>query len=71
MYIPGETNVAAQLRKKAFECGSYLALVHIATALGKYKHQHYQEVSAHIEHKFFNYIEMTDLEFNLKVATRP
>lgn len=71
MYIPGETNVAGQLRKKAFECGSYLVLVHIATALGKYKHQHYQELNSYIERKFFNYIEMNDLEFNLKVATKP
>ena len=27
VYIPGETNVAAQLRKRSFECGAYIALV--------------------------------------------
>jgi len=34
IYIPGETTVAEQLRKRAFECGIYAVLVYISAAIG-------------------------------------
>ncbi len=32
-YIPGETNIAEQLRKRSFDCGGYVLLVYISSII--------------------------------------
>ena len=73
IYIPGETTIAEQLRKRSFECGIYAILVYISAAVGKALKEsnppdEFAEIQAFVEGKFFNLLEMQDLEFNLKVV---
>lgn len=32
-YIPGETNIAEQLRKRSFDCGCYVLLVYVSSII--------------------------------------
>ena len=66
VYIPGETHTADQLSKRSYDCGSYALLVTVS-ALVSQNPEPYQQVKQALETKFFNMLEMSDLEYNLKL----
>lgn len=62
VYIPGETHIAAQLRKRSFDQGLYALLVHIYTQINDNKQL--QDFKTLIDNRFLNLLELTDLEYN-------
>ena len=62
IYIPGETTIAEQLRKRSFECGSYALLVYISAAISVALKSKFTdeiaELQGFVESKFFNMLEM-------------
>ncbi len=54
------------MRKRAYDCGAYILLVQIATMLAR-KSEGASEIKHFIEAKFFNLLEMHDLEYNLRL----
>lgn len=66
-YIPGETNVAERLRKKAFDSGLFSLLTHIARELKTKQCEEYQQMREYIYVKVFNYSDLADLNYHVRL----
>ena len=66
-YVPGETSIVDQLKKRSFELGAYSTLV-LVSSLISIADEEYSEIRTYVESRFFNLLEMRDLEYNLSVV---
>jgi hypothetical protein len=67
VYIPGETHIAAQLRRRAFELGLYCLVVHVYHSINEVaKTQEFKQI---LDSRFLNLLEMSDLETILQIVT--
>ena len=66
VYIPGETSIVHWLRRRSYELGTYMCIVHLSAKIQQSKHWH--ALQALIETRFFNLVDLQDLEFNLGIV---
>lgn len=66
-YIPGETNLAERLRKRAFDSGAYTLVTHIYKALKGCEKRPFVDVRQEIRQRVLNLIELNDLIYHAKV----
>lgn len=65
VYIPGETHIAAQLRKRSFDSGVYTTIVQVYMMVSD--NPKLTEFKTLVDTRFLSQLELPDLEYNLKV----
>ena len=66
-YIPGETNLAERLRKRAFDTGTFTLLSYIYHQLKDRQMQELVEIREHIREKVLSYSDLNDLSYHVRL----
>jgi len=66
-YIPGETNLAERLRKRAFDAGTYTVITHIYRSLKGNEKKPFTDIRQEVRLRVLNLVEVSDLVYHVKV----
>ena len=68
-YIPGETNLAERLRKRAFDSGTFTLLTYLFSQLKNVDRNPFKAIKDHIKDQVLNYATISDLTYHLRLLT--
>ena len=66
-YIPGETNLAERIRKRAFDSGTFTLLTFIYHELKEKSQSEQTEIKDHIREKVLNFADINDLTYHVRL----
>jgi hypothetical protein len=66
-YIPGETNLAERIRKRAFDSGTFTVVTHLFRSLKGNEKPPFATIRQEIRSKVLNLLELPDLLYHVRV----